>query len=166
MVKHILGQAFFQCIILFVFVFGGKYFLPDACDPYTGLLQESHPIAETKESAPNFNLDGLNENEINPDGNTYMTRYDITYEEALDRMSDCPKFVLDGSVQSVSGEQMYSHFVNETPSRHLSFIFNLFVFLQIFNMLGARKINDELNIFEGICKNPLFLGVWFTIFFG
>lgn len=61
---------------------------------------------------------------------------------------------------------MYRHFENATNSRHLSFIFNLFVFLQIFNMLGARKINDEINIFEGIFKNPLFLGVWFTIFGG
>lgn len=33
-------------------------------------------------------------------------------------------------------------------------------------MLGARKINDEKNIFEGIFKNPLFLAVWFTIFGG
>jgi len=46
MVKHILGQAFFQAIILFVFVFGGRYMLPDECDPYTGLLQQTHPIAE------------------------------------------------------------------------------------------------------------------------
>lgn len=33
-------------------------------------------------------------------------------------------------------------------------------------MLGARKINDELNIFEGIFTNPLFMTVWFTIFGG
>jgi len=60
-----------------------------------------------------------------------MKMFDITYSEALKRMDaeTCNKFVLDGSVQSVGGEQMYSHFVNETPSRHLSFIFNLFVFL-------------------------------------
>jgi len=59
MVKHILGQAFFQAIILFVFVFGGKYFLPDACDPYTGLLQNSHPIAEIKDNSPDFDMEGL-----------------------------------------------------------------------------------------------------------
>jgi hypothetical protein len=33
-------------------------------------------------------------------------------------------------------------------------------------MLGARKINDEVNIFEGVFKNPMFLGVWFVIVFG
>jgi len=29
MVKHILGQAFFQAIVLFVFVFAGYKFLPE-----------------------------------------------------------------------------------------------------------------------------------------
>jgi hypothetical protein len=86
--------------------------------------------------------------------------------DAKDRMSNCQPYVLDGSVQSVSGLPMYRHFENASASRHLSFIFNLFVFLQIFNMLGARKINDEVNIFEGIFKNPLFGTVWLIIFGG
>jgi len=30
-------------------------------------------------------------------------------------------------------------------------------------MLGARKINDEVNIFEGVFKNPMFVSVWLTI---
>lgn len=164
MVKHILGQSFFQAIILFVFVFGGRYFLPDECDPYTGLLQNTHPIAEIKDAAPKFDFAGLSVKDS--EASTYMDMFGITVADAKDRMSECQPFVLDGSVQSVGGDDMYRHFETVSPSRHLSFIFNLFVFLQIFNMLGARKINDEKNIFEGICKNPLFLGVWFTIFFG
>lgn len=149
---------------MFVFVFGGRYFLPDSCDPYTGLLQRTHPIAEIKDAAPDFDARDLTP--VNVDGITYMEVFDISYSDAKDRMSNCPEFVLDGSVQSVSGLDMYRHFDTATPSRHLSFVFNLFVFLQIFNMLGARKINDEKNIFEGIFKNPLFMGVWFTIFAG
>jgi len=101
-----------------------------------------------------------------PDALTWMEKYDLTVSEVKERMSECQPFVIDGSVQSLDGNDMYRHFENASPSRHLSFIFNLFVFLQIFNMLGARKINDEKNIFEGIFKNPLFLGVWFVIFFG
>merc|ERR1712070_365492 len=95
-----------------------------------------------------------------------MTRYGITAKEAKDQMSNCPPFVIDGSVQSIGGDDQYRWFETTTPSRHLSFVFNLFVFLQTFNMLGARKINDEKNIFEGIFKNPLFMGVWLTIFGG
>lgn len=32
MVKHILGQAFWQCAVLFVFLFGGEYLIPES-DP-------------------------------------------------------------------------------------------------------------------------------------
>jgi Ca2+ transporting ATPase len=166
MVKHILGQAFFQAIILFVFVFGGRYFLPDECDPYTGYLSLTHPIAEIRDNAPDFDSNGLTPVDGWEKGITYMEVYDITAKEAKKRMDNCPKYVLDGSVQSIGGDDMYRHYETSSPSRHLSFVFNLFVFLQIFNMLGARKINDEKNIFEGIFKNPMFLGVWFTIFFG
>lgn len=52
---------------------------------------------------------------------------------------------------------------SKTPSRHLTIIFNLFVFMQIFNMICSRKINDELNIFEGILSNPAFMIVWTII---
>ena len=38
--------------------------------------------------------------------------------------------------------------------------------MQIWNMLGARKINDELNIFDGIFTNLMFVAVWLVIVFG
>jgi len=103
MVKHILGQAFFQAIILFVFVFGGRYMIADKCDPYTGYLQGSHPIDEIRNAAPIFDDTGLSLE--NPDGNTYMKRFGISAKEARDRMDEasCNKFVLDGSVQSIDG---------------------------------------------------------------
>lgn len=49
------------------------------------------------------------------------------------------------------------------PSRHLTFIFTAFVLMQIFNMLCARKIHDEWNIFEGIQKNIIFIVLWIVI---
>ena len=36
-----------------------------------------------------------------------------------------------------------------TPSRHFTLVFNCFVFLQIFNFVNARKLQDEINIFQG-----------------
>ena len=36
------------------------------------------------------------------------------------------------------------------PSRHFTMVFNTFVVLQIFNFFNCRKIQDELNILEGI----------------
>ncbi len=49
-------------------------------------------------------------------------------------------------------------------SRHLSIVFNSFVLMQVFNMINARKIQDELNIFVGICENSMFVIIWFIIF--
>lgn len=58
---------------------------------------------------------------------------------------------------------MYEAFESETPSRHLTVVFNLFVFMQIFNMICSRKIHDEINIFDGIFSNPAFMIVWVVI---
>lgn len=46
---------------------------------------------------------------------------------------------------------------DDFPSRHFTYVFNTFVWLQIFNFINSRKIFDEMNIFKGITKNPLFL---------
>ena len=67
--------------------------------------------------------------------------------------------------------------VKRHSSEHLSAIFNVFVFLQLFNLINCRKLADgtpgfqhththssslrnaELNVFEGILKNRIFLAV-------
>lgn len=48
-------------------------------------------------------------------------------------------------------------------SKHFTFFFNLFVLMQIVNMVCARKIHDEYNIFEGFFDNFVFLAVWLVI---
>ena len=42
---------------------------------------------------------------------------------------------------------------------HLTIIFNTFVFCQVFNEINARSIGDEMNIFKGLGKSPLFIGI-------
>jgi P-type Ca2+ transporter type 2C len=37
--------------------------------------------------------------------------------------------------------------------------FNTFVWLQIFNEVNCRRLDDKLNIFSGIHRNPLFIGI-------
>ena len=39
----------------------------------------------------------------------------------------------------------------------MTVVFNLFVFLQIFNFINGRKIEDEMNVFEGITQSSLFI---------
>jgi magnesium-transporting ATPase (P-type) len=38
-------------------------------------------------------------------------------------------------------------------------IFNAFIFCQLFNEYNARILGNELNMFAGITKNPIFLAV-------
>jgi len=43
------------------------------------------------------------------------------------------------------------------PTQHYTVVFNVFVLLQVFNEINARKIHSELNVFEGMFKHSLFL---------
>jgi magnesium-transporting ATPase (P-type) len=47
-----------------------------------------------------------------------------------------------------------------TPSAHYTIIFNVFVLMQLFNEINTRKLRGELNVFEGLCKNPWFVCIW------
>lgn len=70
-------------------------------------------------------------------------------------------------VKGFKGESIYGYYNGESvPSRHMTVVFNLFVFMQIWNMLAARKINDEFNIFEGVFTNAMFIAVWLIIVIG
>ena len=74
--------------------------------------------------------------------------------------------VAPGREYEISGEPLWK-LERETNgnqySRHITFIFHLFVFLQIWNMVCSRKIHDELNVFEGIMTNWTFLVIWVII---
>eukprot|EP01084_Bolivina_argentea_P047034 86648_1 len=41
-------------------------------------------------------------------------------------------------------------------TKHLTVVFNVFVWMQIFNEINARKVNNERNVFQGIFTNPIF----------
>jgi hypothetical protein len=42
-------------------------------------------------------------------------------------------------------------------------VFNIFTVMQIFNLICSRKIHDEKNIFDGILRNWMFVGVFLGI---
>ncbi|EQC26758.1 hypothetical protein SDRG_15408 [Saprolegnia diclina VS20] len=48
---------------------------------------------------------------------------------------------------------------SDKRSIHFTMLFNTFVFMQLFNELNCRKINDEVNIFVGLLDNALFCGI-------
>ncbi|TCD63338.1 hypothetical protein EIP91_005657 [Steccherinum ochraceum] len=40
-------------------------------------------------------------------------------------------------------------------------VFNIFVFAQIFNSINSRRLDNKLNIFEGVTRNWYFMGITF-----
>lgn len=45
---------------------------------------------------------------------------------------------------------------------HYTFIFQVFVFMQIFNLINSRKIAiDEINVFKHFLNNPWFICIFF-----
>lgn len=53
---------------------------------------------------------------------------------------------------------------NNQYSVHFTYIFNIFVMLQIFNFLNCRMIHDEINIFKYIGKSTYFIVICIIIF--
>ena len=73
--------------------------------------------------------------------------------------------IVAGRSYTFGGDPLYLPYEKEFgPSRHYTIVFTVFVMLQFFNMLNARKINDEHNIFAGIGDNTMFLVIWLGIF--
>lgn len=136
MVKHILGQSIFQCIILFICVFAGQNFIPEGVEG------------------------GMN---ITNDASLGITAQQVLDHPNPEYQGWTGEFVFSGMVSDFKGQPVYEHFNDFTSSRHLTVVFNLFVFFQIFNMLASRKINDEINIFSGMFENGMFVSVWLII---
>lgn len=49
------------------------------------------------------------------------------------------------------------HFLDYPKMQLNSLIFNTFVFMQIFKLVNSRRIDNKLNIFEGLSRNQLFM---------
>ena len=120
MLKHIIGQATFQLIVLLTLLFVAPMVVPEVKDAF--------------------------DEKIGPDlGAKY---YNGVAESTF----------ADGKFHTISGEDNYKKWFEKyhNHSRHFTFIFNTFVFLQVFNFICCRRIKDELNFFNRICASKLF----------
>lgn len=102
MIKHILGMAIFQAIILFVLIFAGFTFFPEKVEGAYN-VQNDPKLGITK---------------------AFAAKHPVKYwaEWKYDT-------VMNGMVRDFEGNQIYEYFANKTPSRHLTIVFNVFVIL-------------------------------------
>lgn len=94
-------------------------------------------------------------------GENFLIEDGDTSEESVLTNGD---YVISGRFYHVDGSKDYKpkyEDKNIGPSRHFTYIFNIFVLMQLFNEFNARKIKDELNIFGGIRNSPMFIVIWF-----
>ena len=56
--------------------------------------------------------------------------------------------------------------LHSAPTQHFTIIFNTFVMMTLCNEINARKIHGQRNIFEGLQRNPIFIGIWIGTFVG
>ena len=68
----------------------------------------------------------------------------------------------------VASDRELEHFVwNESNGYHFTIFFDVFVFLQVFNSINARKLrSDEVNVFKGIANNAYYICVQLFIVVG
>mmetsp|Transcript_20079 Transcript_20079/g.17181 ORF Transcript_20079/g.17181 Transcript_20079/m.17181 type:complete len:253 (+) Transcript_20079:1-759(+) len=132
MMKHIIGQAIYQFTIIMILVFNGEKWLP--------------------EDLP-FDVDTERDKGGDPTGEY------VYYEGAP--CTDCDPHMRSGRAYMIdSADDDYLRFDLEYgSSRHLTVVFNAFVFMQVFNFLNARKLRDEYNVFAGVFSNWMFLAI-------
>ena len=61
-----------------------------------------------------------------------------------------------------AGARILSYNVDENPTLQLeldTIVFNTFVWMQIFNEFNNRRLDNKLNIFEGMLRNYWFIGI-------
>ena len=68
----------------------------------------------------------------------------------------------------VPSDRNLEHFMwNNVNGYHFTIFFNIFVFMQVFNSINARKLQkEELNVFTGILGNWLYILIQSIIIFG
>lgn len=49
---------------------------------------------------------------------------------------------------------------------HATLVFNTFTWMQIFNALNNRRLDNNFNVFEGLSKNLFFVGIFFVMIAG
>jgi len=46
------------------------------------------------------------------------------------------------------------------PSQHYTFVFNVLVMMILFNEINCRRIDGSINVFSGLHRSRMFIGIW------
>ncbi|OQO12120.1 hypothetical protein B0A48_02759 [Cryoendolithus antarcticus] len=65
-----------------------------------------------------------------------------------------------------AGAKIFKYETEEEVVELQTMIFNTFVWMQIFNALNNRRLDNRFNIFEGVLKNPYFMAIFLIMIAG
>lgn len=65
-----------------------------------------------------------------------------------------------------AGGTIFSYTLPTQRAQLQTAVFNTFVWMQIFNQYNNRRLDNKLNIFEGVMRNRFFIGIQFIIIAG
>lgn len=69
-------------------------------------------------------------------------------------------------VLNFAGNSIFHYHTEKDTSHMQTVVFNTFVWMQIFNQWNSRRLDNNLNIFEGMLKNAWFIGIQLIIIGG
>lgn len=181
--RNVFGHAIYQALVIVIIIFAGQNFL---CHPYDQLTLEGGAINpyftrthyyDTKEikmwtdkafTADKFDQDLLYSFKCD----NYVRNNEEavhTWEKDNKQTFDC--FAANEAVKAVVDAQpefLPQQMEEGVPTQkclHFTYVFQVFVFMQVFNQINARKLLEgEKNVFEGIFRNMLFIYITFFTF--
>ena len=92
-----------------------------------------------------------------------MTFIGENFLPEFDHSGNFVKTVKNGRNFDFDGSELYVNDYKDPdigPSAQFTYVFNVFVLLQLFNEFNSRKLRDEVNVFDGITRNWLFVAIW------
>ena len=181
--RNVFGHAIYQSIIIVAIIFGGQSYL---CHPYDQLTLEGGLINpyytknhyETQSAIDTWISQDFAADKFDGDLLASFTcdEYKRTHAEDVHSwekenklpfdcfvMSDEVKAVVDTLPDFLPQELEAGHTTQKCL--HFTYVFQAFVFMQIFNQINARKLEEgEKNVFEGMFRNMLFVYITFFTF--
>lgn len=171
--RNVIGHSIFQCVILAIVIFAGPFFMTN---DYWALCSKPLPVGS--DGKPQVGCKIYNPYFTNV---LYMDKVErkfwtdkklkvSDFDQDLLKKRTC-EWLLENKPE-LKCDEAWSDYMR-TPMAmkdgdmtekllHYTLIFNVFVFLQVWNLINARKLlADEFNVFSNFCNNPMFFLIFF-----
>lgn len=170
--RNVFGHAIYQIFALIFIIFAGPGWLCadywTKCYKYddTGKCIEWNPfftdsVYQTSENLEWWSRKALTKDDFNKEALNQMICLNFQEKNPTELCTD--EVLADPANMYLPSD--FKEWDETQKLLHYTLVFQVFVFLQLFNQINARKLEaDEFNVFDGMFKNCLFVGVVIVTF--